>query len=125
MKRLTTIGRILFAIPFGLFGINHFLMLDYYLGMLTSFVPLGAYTIILTGIMLIAASISIITKILVKFSTLMLAVLLFTFIVTIHIPHLFTEADKTVSIIALLKDISLLGGSLMISGMYAEEEKTK
>src|ERR1035437_3972425 len=123
MKKLTTIGRILFAIPFALFGINHFLMLDYYLGMLTSFVPLGAYTIILTGIMLIVASISIITKVLVKFSTLMLAVLLFIFIITIHIPHLFADADKTATIIALLKDISLLGGSLMIAGIYSEDEK--
>jgi putative oxidoreductase len=123
MKKLTTIGRILFAIPFGLFGINHFLMLDYYLGMLTSFVPLGAYTIILTGIMLIAVSISILTKILVKFSTLMLAFLLFVFIITIHIPHLISDADKTITIIGLLKDISLMGGSLMISGIYSEEEK--
>ena len=121
MKKLTTVGRILFAIPFALFGINHFLMLDYYLGMLTSFVPLGAYTIILTGIMMIAASISIITKVLVKFSTLLLAFLLFVFIITIHIPHLFIEADKTVTIIALLKDISLMGGSLMIAGIYNEE----
>jgi uncharacterized membrane protein len=125
MKNLTTIGRILFAIPFALFGINHFLMLNYYLGMLTSFVPLGAYTIILTGIMLIAVSVSIITKILVKFSTLMLAILLFIFIITIQIPHLITDADKTITIIALLKDISLMGGSLMISGIYAEEEKSK
>jgi putative oxidoreductase len=125
MKKLSTIGRILFAVPFALFGINHFLMLNYYLGMLTSFVPLGAYTIILTGIMLIAASISIITKILVKFSTLLLAGLLFIFIVTIHIPHLFTDADKTITIIGLLKDISLMGGSLMIAGMYADEEKPK
>jgi uncharacterized membrane protein len=123
MKKLTTLGRILFAIPFALFGINHFLMLDYYLGMLTSFVPLGAYTIILTGIMLIAASISIMTKILVKFSTLMLAVLLFIFIITIHIPHLISDADKTITIIGLLKDISLMGGCLMISGIYSEEEK--
>jgi len=123
MKKLTSIGRILFAVPFALFGINHFLMLDYYFGMLTSFVPLGAYTIILTGIMLIAASISIITKVFVKFSTLCLAVLLFIFIVTIHIPHLFADADKTITIIALLKDISLMGGSLMISGIYSEEEK--
>lgn len=125
MKKLTTIGRILFAVPFALFGINHFLMLNYYLGMLTSFVPLGAYTIILTGIMMIAASISIITKILVKFSTLLLAGLLFIFIVTIHIPHLFIDADKTITIIGLLKDISLLGGSLMIAGIYSEEENQK
>ena len=53
----------------------------------------------------------------------MLAVLLFIFIVTIHIPHLLTEADKTITLIALLKDISLMGGSLMIAGIYSEEER--
>jgi uncharacterized membrane protein YphA (DoxX/SURF4 family) len=125
MKKITTIGRILFAVPFAIFGINHFLMTDYYLGMLTSFIPLGAYTIILTGIMLIVASISIITKKFVKFSTLLLAGLLFLFIVTIHIPHLFSDVDKTSTLIALLKDISLLGGSLMIAGIYSEEEDQK
>jgi putative oxidoreductase len=125
MKSMTTIGRILFAIPFAIFGINHFLMTDYYVGMLTSFIPLGAYTIILTGIMLIAASISIILKKFVKISTILLAILLFIFILTIHIPHLMTEADKTVTLIALLKDISLMGGSLMIAGIYSEEEPRK
>ena len=126
MKNMTTIGRILFALPFGVFGINHFLMTDYYVGMLTSFIPLGAYTIILTGIMLIAACISIISGKLIRLSTILLAILLLLFITTIHIPHLFSDTDKTVSIIALLKDISLMGGSLMIAGMYSgKEEKVK
>jgi len=123
MKNITTIGRILFAIPFAIFGINHFLMMDYYVGMLTSFIPLGAYTIILTGIMLIATSLSIISKKFVKVSTITLAILLFIFIITIHIPNLITDADKTASLIALLKDISLMGGSLMIAGIYSEDEK--
>jgi len=123
MKNITTVGRILFALPFAIFGINHFIMMDYYVGMLTSFVPLGAYTIILTGILLIAASISIITKKFVKQATIMLAVLLFIFIVTIHIPHLFDGSDRAVTLIALLKDISLMGGSIMIAGI--SEEKVK
>ena len=125
MKRMTTIGRILFAFPFAIFGINHFLMTDYYVGLLTSFIPLGAYTIILTGLMLIAASISIIMKKLVKVSTILLAVLLFIFIITIHIPHLINDNDKAISLIALFKDISLMGGSLMIAGIYSEEEPGK
>jgi putative oxidoreductase len=123
MKKITTIGRILFALPFAVFGINHFLMMDYYMGMLTSFIPRTGYIMILTGIMLIAASISIITKKLVKISTILLAILLFIFIVTIHIPHLINGIDTTVTLIALLKDISLMGGSLMIAGIYSEEEK--
>jgi uncharacterized membrane protein YphA (DoxX/SURF4 family) len=123
MKKITTIGRILFALPFAVFGINHFLMMDYYMGMLTSFIPKTGFIMILTGIMLIAASISIITKKFVKLSTILLAILLFLFIVTIHIPHLVHGTDTTATLIALLKDISLMGGSLMIAGMYAEEEE--
>lgn len=122
MKKMTAIGRILFAIPFALFGINHFLMTDYYVGMLTSFVPQGAYTIIIVGLLLIGASISIISKKYVRTSTIMLACLLFIFIATIHIPHLFHDEEKTTTIIALLKDISLMGGSLMIAGIYSEED---
>ena len=122
MKKISTIGRILFALPFAFFGINHFLMMDYYLGTLTSFIPKTAFVMILTGVLLIAASISIITKKLVKLSTMLLAVLLFIFIITIHIPNLIHEVDKTVTLIALLKDISLMGGSLMIAGTYSENE---
>lgn len=123
MKNLSAIGRILFAIPFFIFGINHFLMMDYYVGMLTSFVPLGPYTIILTGVVMIIASISIITRKYIVQSTLALATLLLLFIVTIHIPHLLNGSDRTVTLIAFLKDISLLGGSLMIAGMNIENKK--
>ncbi len=125
MKRITSIGRILFALPFAFFGINHFVMMDYYMGMLTSFIPQTAFVMILTGLMLIAASISIITKKYVILSTFLLAGLLFLFIVTIHIPHLIAGVDKTITLIALLKDISLLGGSLMIAGIYSDEREKK
>ncbi|MFN8241377.1 MAG: hypothetical protein U0X39_11605 [Bacteroidales bacterium] len=126
MNKITTAGRILFALPFAVFGINHFVMMDYYMGMLTSFIPLGAYTIIITGILLIAASISIITRKYVKLATMALAILLFLFIVTIHIPHLLSDSsDKTLVMIAMLKDISLMGGSILISGVCGETEKNK
>ena len=125
MKKITTLGRILFAVPFVVFGINHFLMTNYYLGMLTSFIPLGAYTIVLTGIMLIGASISIITKKYIKQATLLLAFLLLIFILTIHIPHLLNGSDKTATLIALFKDISLMGGSMMIAGIYSEPDESE
>jgi putative oxidoreductase len=123
MKNLTTAGRILFALPFVIFGINHFIMKEYYVGMLTSFIPLGAYTIIITGILMIVAGISIITKKFVKLSTILLAVMLLIFILTIHIPHLLNavnETERMISLITLLKDTSLMGGSLMIAGIYSE-----
>ena len=125
MKNITIAGRILFALPFAVFGINHFIMMDYYMGMLTSFIPKTAFTLILTGLVLIAVSISIISNRFVKLSSIVLAILLFIFIVTIHIPHLINGVNTTPTLIALLKDISLMGGSLMIAGIYSEKELIK
>jgi len=125
MNKITTAGRILFALPFAVFGINHFVMMDYYMGTLTSFIPKTGFVMVLTGILLIAASISIITKKLVKLSTTLLAILLFIFIITIHIPHLINGYDTTATLITLLKDISLMGGSMMIAGIYSEPNVPK
>ena len=125
MKNLSTIGRILFAIPFAIFGLNHFLFLNFYIGTVSSFIPLGPYTIILTGIFLIMASISIIFNKYIKVSTILLSALLLIFILTIHIPGLFDPEPVKwqLALIELLKDTSLMGGSLMIAGMTFEKEK--
>lgn len=125
MNNFTTLGRILFAIPFGLFGINHLFFYDWYIGHFTSFLPIGPFSVVITGIVMILASISIITKKHITLTTQVLAVMLLIFVAAIHIPHLINGEDTTMVTITLLKDISLIGGSLMISGMSAKEEAQK
>jgi uncharacterized membrane protein YphA (DoxX/SURF4 family) len=126
MKNLSLIGRILFALPFGILGINHFLMYDFYIGLLTSFIPGGGFTIMFVGAVLIIASICIILKKFIPLVCWILAGLLFLFIVSIHIPHIFYETDIYKSkdaIIELFKDTSLMGGAIMIAAFYKEEKK--
>lgn len=120
MKNLTIIGRILFALPFGIIGLNHFLFTEIYLGMLTSFIPEGVFTIFLTGAVLIGASISIILNKYIKTACYILATLLLIFIVTIHIPGLFSHDIKTTqfALMQLLKDTGLMGGAIMIASFY-------
>ena len=122
MKNLTTLGRILFALPFAILGLNHFLFLNFYIGNVSSFIPLGPYTIILTGVFLIMASLSIIFNKYIRISTILLAILLLIFILSIHIPGLFNEQNWQIALIELLKDTSLMGGSLMIAGMVRENK---
>ena len=127
MKNIATIGRILFALPFGFIGLNHFLMTDTFLGMMSSFLPGGGYTILLTGAFLIAASVCIILNKFIKVVCFSVAGLLFLFIVTIHIPHLFS-ADSAVmqeGLFGLLKDTGLMGGALIIAAYYHPEEEAK
>ncbi|MCA1745142.1 MAG: hypothetical protein LC643_05445 [Bacteroidales bacterium] len=125
MNNFTTLGRILFAIPFGLFGINHLFLYNWYVGNFTSFLPIGPFSVITTGIIMILVSISIITKKYITLSTQVLAIMLLIFIAAIHIPHLINGENTTMVTITLLKDISLIGGSLMISGMCSKEDKEK
>ena len=127
MKNLSIIGRILYAVPFAVFGLNHFLFVNFYIGSVSSFIPLGPYTIILTGIFLILASLSILFNKYIQISTILLSALLLVFILTIHIPGLFDPdpAKWQLALIELLKDTSLLGGSLMVAGIMKESEKNK
>jgi len=124
MKNLALLGRILFALPFGIMGLNHFLMTNVFLGMMSTFIPGGAYTILLTGALLIVASICIIINYNIKLVCYCLAGLLFLFIVTIHIPGLYdTDPNKVqTALIELLKDTGLMGGAIMI-GLYYDALK--
>lgn len=89
MKSFNTIGRILYALPFIFFGITHFIKVDWFDATFTSFIPLGPFTIMLTGVLLIAAGISIITKKYIKLSTTLLAILLLIFLQYQYRPFLF------------------------------------
>ena len=122
MDRISTLGRVLYALPFAFFGINHFVMYDYYMGMLTSFIPFGGYLIIFTGVIMIAASLSIIFKKFIRITAISLAILLLIFILAIHIPDLFHEDTKMIGLIMLLKDTSLMGGSILIASNCVEKK---
>ena len=119
---LGTLGRILFALPFGIIGLNHFFMVDFFSGMLTSFIPGGGFTILFTGFLLIAASVSIMFKRYVTLSCLLLSIMLLIFILTIHIPQLFDPLKAQVAFMQLLKDTALMGGALMIAHIYQPEK---
>ncbi len=120
---LGTLGRILFALPFGIIGLNHFFMVDFFSGMLTSFIPGGGFTILFTGFLLIAASVSIMLKRYVTLSCLLLSIMLLIFILTIHIPQLFDPLQAQIAFMQLLKDTALMGGALMIAHIYQPEKE--
>ena len=150
MKNLIKIGRIMFAIPFAIFGINHFFNSEPLAGLYNTFIPLVPFTNFLVGLALLAAAVSIILNKYVRLSCLMLAGLLLIFILSIHVPQLFfnyapqldfrQEAlDKSqisdlkshiysfgrmLILTNLLKDFALMGASLIIAGLSPDENKS-
>jgi putative oxidoreductase len=119
MKLLTTtIARIIFAIPFAIFGLLHLTNADKMAGYVP--VPGGAFWVYLTGIAMLAAAVSIISGKLTKIACLSLAALLLVIIVTVQIPGLSNPQMAQMAMSGLLKDTSLMGGALLIAGLYTE-----
>jgi putative oxidoreductase len=116
MKSLTSIGRIILAVPFVLFGLNHLIHAQAMQGMVPSFVPGGIFWIYFTGLALIAAGVAMIAQKYAKLAGLLLAGLLLTFIVTLHLPGLFVQQTQQMAMVGLLKDMALAGGALMVAG---------
>jgi hypothetical protein len=56
-----------------------------------------------------------------------LAGLLFLFIATIHIPHLISpgELDIQLVVFSMVKDVALMGGSLMIAGACQNKKESE
>ncbi len=122
MKILTSsIARIIFAIPFLVFGTFHFLNTEAMLSMVP--IPGGLFWVYFTGLALIAASVSIILNKLTMISCILLAFLLLTFIVTIHIPGLMNESTMQMSMMNLLKDMALMGAALSFAGVLERQNK--
>ncbi|AOP35298.1 DoxX family protein [Leptospira tipperaryensis] len=108
------IGKIVYAVPFAIFGLFHFLSAPAMSGMVPSYIPFPVIWVYLIGLALIAAAVSIITGIKTHLATILLAVLLGIFIVLVHLPG--AAAGNQMSTVSLLKDLSLLGAALLIAG---------
>ncbi|MCH8069472.1 MAG: DoxX family protein [Candidatus Marinimicrobia bacterium] len=119
MNNLKTIGRIIYAIPFGIFGLMHMMMAGNMSGMVPAWVPGGIIWVYITGLALIAASVSIVTKKQIYLACLLLAGLLGVFVLTIHLPMLLSGDQMAMG--GLLKDTISLGGALLIAGLFKDE----
>ena len=118
MSNLKNVGRIVFAIPFAIFGMMHFMAAGDMAGMVPSWVPGGVFWVYVTGMALMAAAISIISKKQIYLASVLLAILMGVFVMTIHLPAILGGDQMAMG--SMLKDISLAGGALLIAGLFKD-----
>lgn len=122
MKSLTgTPARIIFALPFSIFGMLHFVMTDMFVGMVPSFVPGGVFWVYVIGVALIAATAAILRGKMAKEAALGLAALMMVFILTVWLPRLMSAPDAAamgMAMSGMLKDVGLMGGALLLAGTF-------
>ena len=119
MNAFLSLGRWLFALPFAIFGLFHFLnaqgMADQ---MVPTYMPAKAIWVYLAGAGLIAASISIVSGKYDKLATTLLAAYLLLMILMIHAPNAMDASNPIRSqggMTNVLKDIALAGAAMLFA----------
>ncbi len=105
MNSFINLGKYLFALPFVVFGIFHFMNAEAMAGM----APGGSIMVYITGVGLVAAGISIMIGKFDKLASVLLAVMLLLFIW----PHYKSMATNPHEMGNILKNIALAGASLL------------
>jgi putative oxidoreductase len=112
MNAVYGLGKYLFAIPFAIFGIFHFMNADGMAGMAYD-QPILVY---ISGAALIAAALSMLIGKMDKLASTMLGILLLLFVFLIHLKGAIGGDQAAMG--GLLKDLMLAGASFM----YAKNE---
>ena len=117
MKTITgKTAQVIYAIPFAIFGLFHFMNAGSMTGMLGGW-PAAEFLVYLSGAGLIAASVAIIINKYARLACLLLAAELLIIMVATQLPMLGNPEMAQMATINILKDISLIGGALMIAGI--------
>lgn len=103
-------GQIIYAIPLLIFGLFHFINANQMSGIVPSWLPFSVFWVYLTGLGLLAASVSFLMNKKVELAGKLLALMLIIFVLTIHLPGVI--GGNEMSMPGLLKDLAMAGAAL-------------
>lgn len=115
MNAIIGLGKYLFALPFAVFGIFHFMGANDMAGM----APGGAPMVYFTGLCMLLAAVSIIMGKYDKLASVLLAVLMLIFAFGVHAPNITPE---NMEMMKVLSNIALAGGALMYASSMAKDD---
>lgn len=115
MNVILSLGKYLFAIPFAVFGVFHFMNADAMSGMAFG----QSILVYITGAALIAATISMLIGKMDKLATFLLGIMLLVFVFAVHLQG--AMGGDQMAMTSLLKDLMLAGGAFIYAGHVAKD----
>ena len=116
LDRIVALTNLCFAIPLAVFGAEHFSLGNSMIGLVPLYMPWRLFWIYFVGVALIIASLSIATKIQVRWSGLLFAIMMFLFVAMIHLPGAIKSGDRIIWTI-VIREMSFGGGGLVLAGV--------
>ena len=95
LDKIVALSNLCFAVPLAVFGAEHFAAAKGIMQLVPKFMPWPLFWTYLVGVGLVAASLSIATRIQVRWSGLLIGIMMFLFVAMMDIPGVYSRTPET------------------------------
>jgi len=124
MQKFTRSARILFAIPWIIFCIQHFMYADFVTTLVPAYMPFRSFWVYFTAIAMFAAGISFIIDRMVRLAAMLLGIMLSIFVLQVHTVIMAADLHNALNWTRTLQDISLAGAAFALSDSIGFDGQT-
>src|SRR5271154_7052984 len=122
LDKIVVLGNLCFAIPLAVFGAEHLSGARSIMLGVPSYMPWRLFWAYFVGFALLAASLSIATKIQVRWSGLLFGIMMFLFVAMLHLPRALASPGDRIPWTIVIREMSFAGGGWILAGnaMYGQ-----
>jgi uncharacterized membrane protein len=116
LDKIVALTNLCFAIPLAVFGALHLFGPQFVKGIVPAYMPWRLFWVYSVGLALIAASLSIATRIAVRWSGLLFGIMMFTFVALIHFPGALRQPRDRIIWTIVFREMSFGGAAWILAG---------
>jgi uncharacterized membrane protein len=120
LDKIVAVGDLCFAIPLAIFGALHLFGPQFVAEIVPRYMPWRSFWVYFVGGALIAASLSIATRTAVRWSGLLVGVMMFLFVALIHLPGALARPHDRIIWTIVVREMSFGGGAWLLAGAAAD-----
>ena len=122
LDKIVALSNLCFAIPLAVFGAEHLSGAKFIMLGVPSYMPWRLFWAYFVGFALLAASLSIATKIQVRWSGLLFGIMMVLFVAMLHIPRALANPRDRISWVIVVREMSFAGGGWILAGNAMREQ---
>jgi uncharacterized membrane protein len=116
LDKVLALSNLFFALPLAVFGAEHFAAARGISQMVPKFMPWPLFWTYFVGVGLLTASLSIATKIQVRWSGLLFGIMMFLFVAMMDLPGTLADPHNRINWTLMLRELSFGGGGWILAG---------
>src|SRR6266852_9084868 len=116
LDKIVAFSYLCFAIPLAVFGAEHLSGARFIMLSVPSYMPWRLFWAYFVGVALLSASLSIATKIQVRWSGLLFGIMMFLFVAMLHFPRVLANPSGRIPWTIVVREMSFAGGGWILAG---------